>query len=202
LIWESLLVAATYLVGSVPSALLVVWMLAGKDVRKEGSGNIGATNAARVAGLLAGVVVTIMDVAKGAVPVWLMTILNPSSAWLAATVLAAVVGHCFPIWLRFRGGKGVATGFGAFMVLSPLATLAGAGVWLVVLAVGRRVSLASLLAAALMPVLFVVIDRQSPLILAAVSVAAILIIARHHSNIRNLVPGDEPRVGGSSGGEA
>jgi glycerol-3-phosphate acyltransferase PlsY len=202
LIWESLLVAATYLVGSVPSALLVVWVLAGKDVRKEGSGNIGATNAARVAGPVAGVVVTVMDVAKGAVPVWVMTILNPSSAWLAATVLAAVVGHCFPIWLWFRGGKGVATGFGAFMVLSPLATLAGAGVWLSVLAVWRRVSLASLAAAAAMPILLVLIDQTSPLILTAVSVAAILIIVRHHSNIRNLVSGDEPRVGGSSGGEA
>jgi len=147
-------------------------------------------------------VVTVMDVAKGAVPVWAMTILNPSSAWLASTMLAAVVGHCFPIWLRFRGGKGVATGFGAFMVLSPLTTLAAAAVWLTVLAASRRVSPASLAAAAAIPVLLVVIDQPSPLILTAVSVAAMLIIVRHHSNIRNLVSGDEPKVGGSSGGDA
>jgi glycerol-3-phosphate acyltransferase PlsY len=201
-IWESLLVAATYLVGSIPSALLVVWLMVGKDVRKEGSGNIGATNAARVAGPLAGVIVTIMDVAKGAVPMWLMTVFNPSSAWLAATLLAAVAGHCFPVWLRFRGGKGVATGFGAFLLLSPLTALAAAAVWLAVLAVWRRVSLASVLAAAAFPILLVVIDRPLPLILTAVSIAAILIIIRHHSNIRNLVSGDEPRIGGSSGGEA
>jgi glycerol-3-phosphate acyltransferase PlsY len=200
-ILELLLVAATYLVGSIPSALLVVWLMVGKDVRREGSGNIGATNAARVAGPVAGIIVTVMDVAKGSVPMWLMTVFNPSSAWLAATLLAAVAGHCFPVWLRFRGGKGVATGFGAFLLLSPLTALAAAGVWLAVLAVWRRVSLASVLAAAAFPILLVVIDRPLPVILAAVSAAAILIIVRHHSNIRNLVSGDEPRIGGSSGGE-
>jgi glycerol-3-phosphate acyltransferase PlsY len=200
LIWEISLVAVTYLLGSIPSALLVVWMLAGKDVRKEGSGNIGATNAARTAGLTAGVIVTIVDVAKGAVPVWLMTLLNPADPWLAATLLAAVVGHCFPVWLLFRGGKGVATGMGAFLVLSPQTAFAVIALWLVVLVIWRRVSLASLVSSATFPVLLMLIDRPTPIILGAVSVAAILIIIRHHSNIRHLVTGDEPKVGGSNGG--
>jgi glycerol-3-phosphate acyltransferase PlsY len=199
-IWELALVAATYLLGSIPSALLVVWLLAGKDVRKEGSGNVGATNAARVAGPIAGVVVTVLDVAKGAGPVWLIIILNPADAWIGATMLAAVVGHCFPVWLLFRGGKGVATGFGALLVLSPLTALASAGVWLLVLAVWRRVSLASLVAAAVLPVLLVLIDAPTPVLLGLVSISAILIILRHHRNIRMLVAGDEPKIGGSDGG--
>jgi glycerol-3-phosphate acyltransferase PlsY len=201
LIWELTLVVATYLLAGTPSALLVVWMVAGKDVRKEGSGNIGATNAARVGGPVAGIVVTILDVAKGALPVWLMTVLNPSDVWLAATLLAAVVGHCFPVWLLFRGGKGVATGLGAFVVLSLKTAGAAILVWLVVLAIWRRVSLASLLASATFPVLLVLIDRPTPLILAAVSAAAVLIILRHHSNIRQMVSGDEPRIGGPDGGD-
>lgn len=200
MIWELTLVAATYLLAGTPSALLVVWMLAGKDVRREGSGNIGATNAARVGGPIAGVVVTILDVAKGAVPVWLMTLLNPSDAWLAATLLATVLGHCFPVWLLFRGGKGVATGLGAFLVLSLPTAVAVIALWLTVLVIWRRVSLASMVSSATFPVLLVLIDRPTPLILGAVSVAAILIIARHHSNIRNLVAGDEPKIGGSNGG--
>jgi glycerol-3-phosphate acyltransferase PlsY len=200
LTWELLLVVGAYLVGSVPSALLVVWLIAGKDVRKEGSGNVGATNAARVAGPSAGIVVTVSDVAKGAVPVWAMTVLNPASGWLAATMLAAVLGHCFPLWLRFLGGKGVATAFGAFLVLSPWTAVAAVAVWVVVLAVWRRVSVASLVAAAVFPVLLALIDKPIPLTLAAVSVASILIILRHHSNIRQLVSGDEPKIGGSSGG--
>lgn len=200
MIWELTLVAATYLLAGTPSALLVVWVLVGKDVRKEGSGNIGATNAARVGGAVAGIVVTILDVGKGWLPMWLMMQLNPADSWLAATLLAAVVGHCFPVWLLFRGGKGVATGLGAFLALSPLTAGAAIGVWLVVLAIWRKVSLASLVASATFPVLLVLIDRPTPLVLGAVSAAAILIILRHHSNIRHLVAGDEPRIGGGDGG--
>ncbi len=198
--WELLLVAGAYVLGSVPSALFVVRLIAGRDVRDEGSGNVGATNALRVGGPAAGVLVTVLDVAKGALPVWAMTVLNPASAWLAAAMLAAILGHCFPVWLRFRGGKGVATGFGALLVLSPVTALADLAVWLAALVAWRRVSLASLVASAAMPVLLVLVDRPHPLILAAVSMAAILIILRHHSNIRHLVSGDEPRMGGRSGG--
>jgi len=194
--WELALVAAAYLLGGFPSALLLVWMATGKDVRREGSGNVGATNATRIGGLWVGALVTAMDVAKSALPVWAMTVLNPASVWLAATMLAAVVGHCFPIWLRFRGGKGVAAAFGAFLVLSPWPTLAALGVWIVVLLAWRWVSLASMVATASFPLLAVLIDRPNPVILGALSVVAILIIARHGSNIRNLVNGTEPKIGG------
>jgi len=195
-IWELALVASAYLLGSIPSALLVVWMFSGKDVRREGSGNVGAANATRVAGYGAGAVVTVLDVAKGAVPVWLMSVLNPESLWIAATMLAAVLGHCYPVWLRFRGGKGVATAFGAFLVLSPVPALISLVVWVVVLAVSRLVSLASLVATAVFPVLLALLDDPGRVMLAAVSAVAVLIIVRHHSNIRQLIDGSEPKIGG------
>jgi len=193
--WELALVAAAYLLGSIPSALLVVWLMTGKDVRREGSGNVGATNAVRIGGISAGILVTAMDVAKGALPVWAMSVLNPASVWLAATTLAAVVGHCYPVWLRFAGGKGVATAFGAFVVLAPVPALAAFGVWVVVLAVGRWVSLASLVGAAVFPLLLAMLEQPGRVILVGVSLASVLIIVRHHGNIRHLVAGTEPRIG-------
>lgn len=194
--WELALVAAAYVLGSIPSALLVVWLMTGKDVRREGSGNVGATNAVRIGGIAAGILVTAMDVAKGALPVWAMSVLNPASVWLAAAMLAAIVGHCYPVWLRFAGGKGVATAFGAFAVLAPVPALAALGVWLVVLAVGRWVSLASLVGAAVFPLLVSILALPGPMLLVGVSLAAVLIIVRHHSNIRQLIAGNEPRIGG------
>ncbi len=201
MIWELLLVVGAYLLGSVPSALFVVWLMTGQDVRTLGSGNIGATNAARAGGLRVGAVVTILDVAKGALPVWAMSVFHPASAWLAATMLAAVVGHCYPVWLKFRGGKGVATAFGAFLVLSPWSAVTGIALWLVVLLIWRRVSLASMLAAAAYPLALVVIDDPTPVILAAVSATAVLIVLRHHDNIRNLLAGDEPKIDSFRGGD-
>ena len=194
--WELALVAAAYVLGSIPSALLVVWLMTGKDVRREGSGNVGATNAVRIGGIAAGILVTAMDVAKGALPVWAMSVLNPASVWLAAAMLAAIVGHCYPVWLRFAGGKGVATAFGAFVVLAPVPALAALGVWVVVLAVGRWVSLASLIGAAVFPLLVSILEQPGPVLLVGVSLAAVLIIVRHHSNIRQLIAGSEPRIGG------
>ena len=193
--YEIAVVVVGYLLGSFPSALLLVRAVAGRDVRRAGSGNIGATNALRTAGWKVGVAVTVIDVAKGAVPMVAMVLLNPESLWLGATLLAAVLGHCFPVWLRFRGGKGVATGLGAFLVLSPSTSLAAIGVWFLVLLLGRWVSLASLIATVSFPLLLVVIDPPSPLLLAAVSIAAVVIIARHVRNIRRLIAGREPRIG-------
>lgn len=193
--WELALVAAAYLLGSIPSALLVVWARTGKDVRREGSGNVGATNATRIGGPAAGVVVTAMDVVKGALPVGAMTVLNPEGGWVAATALAAIVGHCYPVWLRFAGGKGVATAFGAFVVLAPVPALIGLGVWIVVLAVGGWVSLASMVAAAVFPLLAAVLDQPGRAMLLGVSLASVLIIVRHQANIRQLIAGTEPRIG-------
>jgi len=195
MIWELALVAVAYLLGSIPSALLVVWARTGKDVQREGSGNVGATNATRIGGPAAGVVVTAMDVVKGALPVGAMTVLNPEGGWVAATAVAAIVGHCYPVWLRFAGGKGVATAFGAFVVLAPVPALIGLGVWIVVLAVGGWVSLASMVAAAVFPLLAAVLDQPGRAMLLGVSLASVLIIVRHQANIRQLIAGTEPRIG-------
>jgi len=193
--WELALVAAAYLLGSIPSALLVVWARTGKDVRREGSGNVGATNATRIGGPAAGILVTAMDVVKGALPVAAMSVLNPGSGWLAATTLAAIVGHCYPVWLRFAGGKGVATALGAFAVLAPLPAFVALGVWIAVLAVGRWVSLASLVAAAAFPLLVAILGEPGRSTLLGVSLASALIVVRHRNNIRQLIAGSEPRIG-------
>ena len=192
---ELLLVAFAYLVGSIPFAYIFVRYVTGRDVREEGSGNVGATNALRSAGWKVGVSVTILDIAKGSLAVWSMKVFNPESAWLAAAMLAVVVGHCFPPWLLFRGGKGVATGFGAFLVIAPASALAALGVWIVMLAAFRWVSLASMTATASFPVLVQLLDHPDWATLISVAAAAILIILRHHSNIRNLITGNEPRLG-------
>src|SRR5712692_4895638 len=116
---------AAYVLGSIPFGLLLSRVFGGGDVRKSGSGNIGATNVARVAGRLPGILTLLFDVAKGAAAVWLAgRVSNESATWMMIAALAALVGHCFPVWLKFRGGKGVATAAGAFLMLSPLAFLA------------------------------------------------------------------------------
>ena len=192
---ELLLVALAYFVGSIPFAYIFVRLVTGRDVRTEGSGNVGATNALRSAGWKVGVSVTVLDILKGSLAVWIMMIFNPESAWLAAAVLAVVAGHCFPPWLLFRGGKGVATGFGAFLVIAPLSALAALGVWFVMLALFRWVSLASMAATASFPVIIQILDHPDWITLSTVAATAILIILRHHSNIRNLVTGREMRLG-------
>jgi glycerol-3-phosphate acyltransferase PlsY len=192
---ELLLVLFAYLLGSLPTALVVVRLFTGDDIRRKGSGNVGATNALRAAGWKAGVVVTVIDVAKGAVPVWLMMLYNPESIWIAAAMLAAVLGHCYPVWLKFRGGKGVATGFGAFLVVAPLSALAALALWFIVLVIWRWVSLASMVASASFPMILKMIDKPDLVTLVAVSAAAVLIILRHGSNIRNMLAGKEVKVG-------
>ncbi len=191
---EYAIVAVAYLLGSVPFALLVVRALTGKDIRTVGSGNVGATNAVRAAGIPAGIIVTILDVGKGTLPVLLMQAFDPSARWVGATAVAAVVGHCFPVWLRFSGGKGVATGLGAFAVIAPRAILAAVAVWLLVLLVTRIVSLASVLAVASFPVWVFFLERGSRAEVVAASVFAVVVIVRHRRNLRRLAEGTEPRL--------
>lgn len=195
MIGEIAIVAAAYCLGSLPTALLLVRRLKGMDVRRLGSGNIGATNAARVAGIRIGAVVTVVDVLKGALPVLLMSWFNPASRWLALTMLAAVLGHIFPVWLKFRGGKGVATGFGAFLVIAPGPAGVAFLVWLVVVVLSRHVALASMLASAVFPTLLYWIERPPEPILWSVVVVAALIVVRHSSNMKNLIKGTEPKIG-------
>jgi acyl phosphate:glycerol-3-phosphate acyltransferase len=193
--YEIALVLIAYLLGSVPTAYLLVRVAVGEDIRTRGSGNVGGTNALRTAGWRIGIAVTLIDVVKGVLAVWLMRFYNPESGWVAAAVLAAVLGHCYPVWLKFRGGKGVATGFGAFLVIAPLSALAALGLWFVVLAISRWVSLASMVASAAFPLLLKLIDRPDLRTLAAVSVAAVVIVLRHGSNMRKIVAGEEARIG-------
>ena len=195
LVWIPL---ASYLLGSIPFGLLLGKLLGGKDVRNVGSGNIGATNVARAAGPGAGILTLLLDTVKGALPVWLAGHLtNETGSWMMLAGLAAMAGHCFPVWLGFRGGKGVATATGVFFVLCPLATSGAIVLWILVVAFWGYVSLASIAAAAAMPLLVYLFWAPHHAPPYAVSfgtlLAAVLIIWKHEANIRRLLAGEEPR---------
>jgi glycerol-3-phosphate acyltransferase PlsY len=185
-----------YLLGSIPFGLVLTRLFTADDIRRQGSGNIGATNVARVAGAGFGLATLAGDFFKGFVPVYLALRLAPAAtgpeALGTAAALLALAGHLFPVYNRFRGGgKGVATAAGGFTALAPFATLAAAGVFLLVFLAGRRVSLASLAAVALLPVA-VFASTGSVAVAAGAALAAIFIFLRHHENIRRLRNGTEP----------
>lgn len=194
--------AAAYLLGSIPFGYLIVKLTQGRDVRGVGSGNIGATNVGRAAGKWAGILTLLLDVAKGWLAVGLVQRTAPSNetvALMAYAGVAAVVGHMFPVWLKFRGGKGVATGVGAFLPICWSAVAGGLVVFLIVLAVWRYVSLGSILAAAALPLLlwrFYNPPHAPPIELSIGAIAiAVLIIWKHRDNIGRLVAGTENRLG-------
>ena len=188
---------AAYFLGSIPFGLILTRAFGHGDVRKVGSGNIGATNVARAAGLLAGVLTLMLDVAKGAGAVLLAEKLsNDSAAWMTIAALAALLGHCFPIWLNFKGGKGVATAAGMFFVLSPFAGLVALILFLLVVIFWRYVSLGSVSAAAAMPLLIYFLwPRHAPPLAVTIGAlaAALLIIYKHRGNLQRLVQGIEPK---------
>jgi acyl phosphate:glycerol-3-phosphate acyltransferase len=199
---------AAYLLGSIPFGLLVAKVFGGGDVRKAGSGNVGATNVARVAGPLAGILTLVLDAAKGSAAVWLAAHFSGEVAgWMVLAGLAALIGHCFPVWLRFHGGKGVATAAGVFLMLSPLALLGSLLLFLIVVMFSRYVSLGSIAAAAAMPLLiyFLWAPRHAPPLIVTFGAfaAAMLIVYKHDTNIQRLVEGREPRfsLGKSKGHE-
>ena len=196
MIMEIAIVVGAYLFGSVPTALIVVRLATGDDVRANGSRNVGATNALRLAGWKIGLLVTIVDFAKGVLPVLVMSIINPASRWLAAVMAAAVLGHCFSVWIGFKGGKGVATAFGAFVMLAPRPALVVVVLWLTILLLWQYAALSSTVAAAVFPALAFTMMHPPVVLLTALSAVCILIIVRHAGNIRNLVSGVEPKVGG------
>ncbi len=185
---------AAYLVGSIPSGLLLARRWGGVDVRRRGSGNIGATNVARVAGARLGAVTLAADLLKGWLPAWTASRLAPEEpAWAAAAALLAFLGHLFPLFTRFReGGKGVATAAGAFLALAPGAVAAGGAVFALVFAAGRRVSAASLAAALTLPAAAWLTGRP-PVVWLGAGVIAALIFWRHAGNIRRLIAGTEPK---------
>ena len=199
---------AAYLLGSIPFGLLVAKVFGGGDVRKAGSGNVGATNVARVAGPLAGILTLVLDAAKGSAAAWLAAHFSGEVAgWMVLAGLAALIGHCFPVWLRFHGGKGVATAAGVFLMLSPLALLGSLLLFLIVVMFSRYVSLGSIAAAAAMPLLIYFLwapHHAPPLIVTfGAFAAAMLIVYKHDTNIQRLVEGREPRfsLGKSKGHE-
>jgi acyl phosphate:glycerol-3-phosphate acyltransferase len=184
---------AAYLLGSIPTGVLLA-RTAGIDPRRVGSGNIGATNVARTAGGRLGVFTLIGDVLKGTLAVLAAEAIS-GEAWLcAAAGLAAIAGHLWSCFLRFHGGKGVATTAGVFLVLAPLATLAAVFMFAIAARAFRYVSLASVLAALTLPAASLALARGPEVTLAAL-MAAIAIIAKHHENIQRLRAGTEPKFG-------
>lgn len=189
---------AAYFLGSIPFGLLLTKALGRGDVRKVGSGNIGATNVARAAGLLAGIFTLVLDVTKGTAAVLLAEKLsNGSATWMMVAAFAALLGHCFPVWLKFKGGKGVATAAGIFLVLSPAACLAAIILFLLVVIFWRYVSLGSVSAAAAMPLLiyFLWAPRHAPPLVITIGTLAVslLVIYKHARNLQRVVEGTEPR---------
>jgi acyl phosphate:glycerol-3-phosphate acyltransferase len=189
---------AAYLLGSIPVGVILTKLFGKGDVRKAGSGNIGATNVARVAGPLAGILTLALDAAKGAAAVSLAArFTNQSAAWMVIAGLSALIGHCFPVWLGFRGGKGVATAAGVFLVLCPLALLGSLTLFILVVVFSRYVSLGSISAAASIPLLvyFLWAPHHAPPLVVTFGAlaAAILVVYKHDANIQRLVEGREPR---------
>ena len=210
------LLVIAYVVGSIPFSYLVVKLFAGADIRQLGSRNVGATNVARTFGKLPGIIALILDAAKGYAvvaiarwltgrPEWPLPIgsdpspLHSQAFWVTLCALIAVAAHMFPVWLRFHGGKGVATAAGAFLALDPTAIAAGLIVFLIVLLSTRFVSLASILATASIPV-FLRFLTHAPFWTINISIViAILIIVKHHSNVARLTQGTERRMGEGKG---
>lgn len=192
---EAAVLIGSYVLGSVPFGLLIVKAWRGIDIRKYGSGNIGATNVLRTAGRGPAVVVFAADVLKGLAPVIVAARLFPTAAWIVvAAGMSAILGHSLSVFLRFRGGKGVATSLGVIIGLDPRAAGIGFSIWLVVVGVSKYVSLASILAVVSVATLMWLFDAPQPYRMFAI-IAAVFVIARHRSNIIRLLQGQEPRWG-------
>ena len=189
-----LLLAAAYFIGAFPTSYVVGKLTRGIDLRQHGSGNLGATNAYRVLGWKAAAPIFIIDIFKGWLPVWLFPQLDGSNAlgWALAYGATAIVGHVFSIYVGFRGGKGVATGAGVFLALAPLAVLAGLVVWTVLVFGTGYVSLGSVAAAAVLPIVVALTKAPQPILWLAIGLGTFVIYA-HRANMKRLVRGEEHR---------
>lgn len=202
-----------YLLGAIPFGFILVRVLHGTDVRAAGSGSTGATNVTRQAGIRAGLLTYAFDVAKGAAAVLVMSAVTGELVWLSAAALAAIVGHMYPVFLRFHGGKGVATGVGAYLVIAPAGVLLTLVVWALLFWRTRVVSLASIIATALVPLWIwvwygLLLKRPDVLeVCLGVGVGCTVVIVKHHDNIRRLLSGGEskfqrlPATGGAGASE-
>lgn len=192
---ESLLVLFAYFMGSIPTGVVLAKFYGVKDITKEGSGNIGATNVGRVAGKKAGIITLAGDALKGVIPILLVMTISGRVEWLiAAAAMAAFTGHIYPIFNGFKGGKGVATALGIFLTISPLSALAAILVFIVLVAIYRYVSLGSIVAAGLIPA-FVGIFSGSDIYIILSALIGGIVIYRHKDNILRLLKGDENSLG-------
>jgi len=190
----ALVIGIGYLLGSIPFALLLSRRWSGADLRRQGSGNLGAANVLRTSGVKAGILVALLDMLKGAVGVLVASRLSADTAAPAAAGLAAIVGHIYPVWLRFRGGKGVATACGVFSVLVPSAVPAALAVFVATVWLTKYISLGSVLASIALPPLAYAAGGPMATVVAAIAAAAIIVF-RHRSNITRLLAGTERRLG-------
>ena len=207
----------SYLLGSIPFGYLLVRIFRGEDVRQSGSGNIGATNVSRKSPVL-GALTLLLDALKGSAAVIVGILLSPPIllhisvsdvslsegatsptvfVWAATAALCAIAGHMFPVWLKFRGGKGVATGLGAFVIIAPKAVLVAAVIFLIVVLIFRYISLGSMIAVLAFPLAVWLLHEYggAPLAVALMSLTSLMIVARHRENIRRLLAGTENRIG-------
>jgi glycerol-3-phosphate acyltransferase PlsY len=191
----ALLVFAGYVLGSVSFALWLVRWRTGEDIREVGSGNAGATNVLRAHGKALALAVALLDVAKGTAAVLLVRLVTADSRYAAAAGLAAVLGHVFPLFAGFRGGKGVATAVGAFLALAPAATLACLAVFLLLVAATRYVSLGSVVAIVLLPPATGLLSHASRAIVVAAAATSVLVVVKHLENLRRLARGEERKLG-------
>lgn len=192
---RDLLVLAAYLLGSISFSIVVVRRIARRDIRELGSGNAGATNVLRNFGKRAAILVAVLDVGKGCVAVLAMRAVTRDPKYLGAAAVAVIAGHIFPVYFRFRGGKGVATTVGAFAILTPGATAAAVAVFVLVVAITRYVSLGSILACVLLPLLSRYLSHAPDEIVLAQALAALLILYKHLDNLRRLASGTERKLG-------
>jgi len=184
-------VIAAYLLGSIPVGVVLA-RLKGQDPRTVGSGNIGATNVMRAAGKTLGIITLLGDIAKGFLPTALALLYGLSPLYVVCIGLAAFLGHLFPVYLRFKGGKGVATALGVFLALEPAAIPILIGVFILVLLLWRYVSLGSLVGTALMPVLLLLFCAPREYVIGSL-IVGVLIAWKHHENIRRIIAGTENR---------
>lgn len=196
-----LTLAIAYLLGSIPFGYLLVLIFRKEDIRATGSGNIGATNVVRSGAKGLGILTLLLDLLKAFAAVKVAQHLAPGAPGYPSDIavaagVAAVLGHVFPIWLGFKGGKGVASALGVFIALAPLAALSSLGVFVVIFAITRYVSLASIVAAVMLPVFCLLwMPDRSPIFVGGVIFLALLVIAKHHANISRLMQGTEHRFG-------
>jgi glycerol-3-phosphate acyltransferase PlsY len=188
----ALAVVLAYFIGGIPFGLVIVRLMTGRDVRASGSGNIGATNVLRTTGRMAGVLTLILDAAKGWLAVWIASLLTGGNVfWISMAAFAVLVGHAFPAWLRFKGGKAVASFLGAYLFLTPIPVFAVLLLFIFLVFWTRHLSLGSVVAAGLFPLAcWMILHPDWPILVSAVA-AACLIIYRHADNIRRIRAGNE-----------